>query len=507
MILANKTRKLERRVTIKGLESQIIEAAQLAVIQANEQVNHISMMSQGLFIGLSGKLSPLLVGPESLQTALANLTNVAQAKGYNAISTVLPHILELPSSMYVHRGRQIVDIIVHVPLVALASKRLLYKQTDILFILPFKINEVDPELKHRDQEHAVWTIKQTGNFVATNTESSISYELSKDALDSCTRINDNWHCRHLIRRRDNFQNSCEVALYHSQMQDIHELCEVELSTIPETAVSIDNRRTIIYSKKQLIDVDCSFNNGSRTGPKQFRIEGASEIILPKGGDCTVSTLRHRWRADYYLEIEAGPRVLPIHLNFQEMLGAAAEELAKYVKDLELNPYRPVSFKKVYDAIGNIKEWHERKWVKWLLLAVALVVILGGVALFVYWYVWKRSHSELLTDATSVSAIFKRYLHYKNKSDNPSSEADDPTDGVTFSSASGSQSRPRPRRKVQEELRDMEEEMNRLLEDLAKHEATTSDSQKKVNDKKEEFENVFKRINRGLERERQRQEDA
>ena len=317
------------------------------------------MMGQGLFTGLGGKLSPLLVGPESLQTALANLTNVAQAKGYNAISTVLPHIFELPSSLYVHRGRQIVDIIVHVPLVALASKRLLYKRTDIPYILPLKINEVDPELKHRDQEHAVWTIKQTGNFVATNKDSSITYELSKDSLDSCTRISDNWYCRHLIRRRDNFQNSCEVALYHSQMSNIHELCEVELSTIPETAVSIDNRHTIIYSKKQLIDIDCSFHNGSRTGPKQFNIEGVSEVILPKGGDCTVSTLRHRWRADFYLEMQVRPRVLPIHLDFEEMLGAAIEEVARYIKDLDINPYRPVSFKKVYDAIGNIKAWHEK----------------------------------------------------------------------------------------------------------------------------------------------------
>lgn len=346
-IMINETKQIERRVTLKGLENQIMNAAQLGVTQANEQVNHINMMSQGLFTALSGKLSPLLVGPESLQIALANLTDVAQAKGYNAISTVLPHIFELPSSLYVHLGRHIVDIIVHVPLVALASKRILYKRTDIPFILPFKINEVDPELKHRDQEHAVWSIKQTGNFVGTNKASSISYELPKDALDTCTKINDNWYCRHLIRRRDSIQNSCEVALYHSQMKDIHQLCEVELLTVPETAVSIDNRRTIIYSKKQLIDVDCSFNNGSRTGLRQFRIEGVNEAVLPKDADCTVSTLRHRWRADCYLEIGARPRVLPIPLDFKEMLGAAVEELTEYIEELDLNPYMPISFKKVY----------------------------------------------------------------------------------------------------------------------------------------------------------------
>ena len=194
--LVNETRKLEARVTLRSLENQIMDAAQMGVIRANEYVAHINMMSQGLYTALSGKLSPLLVDPESLQTALANMTNVAQAKGYNAISTVLPHIFELPSSLYVHAGRQTVDSIVHVPLVALASRRILYKRTDIPFILPFNINDVDPELQHRDQEHAVWSIKQTENYVATNKASSISYELPKEAVYTCTKINDNWYCRY-----------------------------------------------------------------------------------------------------------------------------------------------------------------------------------------------------------------------------------------------------------------------------------------------------------------------
>ena len=153
----------------------------------------------------------------------------------------------------------------------------------------------------------------------------------------------------------------------------------------------------------------------------------------------------------YLEIEARPRVLPIHLDFKEMLGTAVEELAKYVKDLELNPYMPVSFKKEYDAIGEIKEWHDRKWVKWLLLAVALVVILGGVAIFIYWYIWKRSHTALFTEATGVSAIFKKYLSWKEQTENLDSETDNPEETVTFSPPTGSQTRPRRGKKLQEEL--------------------------------------------------------
>lgn len=239
-ILVNETRKIEICNTLRDLENQIIDAAPLGVIRVNELSSHINTMSQDLYTALSGKLLPLLVDHGSLQTSLTNLTNIAQAKGYNAISTVLPHIFELESSLYVHRNRQIVDVIVRIPLVTLSSRRFLYKRTEIPFILPFGIEKVDPALQRQDQEHAVWSTKQTGNYAATNKGSSISYELLKETLDECTKINDNWYCRHLIRRRDNIQNSCEVALYHSHMSNTDLLCEVELLTIPETDISIDN---------------------------------------------------------------------------------------------------------------------------------------------------------------------------------------------------------------------------------------------------------------------------
>lgn len=339
--LVNETRKIETSNTLRSLENQILDATQMVVIRVNEFVSHINTMSQGLYTAPGGKLSPLLVDPGSLQISLANMTNIAQAKGYNAISTVLPHIFELESSLYVHEGRQIVDIIVHVPLVTLSSRNILYKRTEIPFILPFSIDKVDLELQQQDQEHAVWSIKQTGNYGTTNKASSSSYELPKEALDECTKINDNWYCRHLIRRMDNIQNSCEVALYHSQMTNIHLLCEVELLTIPEAAISIANRRTLIYSKEQIIDIECDYGNGSRSGPNQYVISGINEIVLPRNYDCTVSTLRHEWRADAFLEIEATPRVLPVPLDLRNILGAAIVDFEKRVKYLKLNPFKPV----------------------------------------------------------------------------------------------------------------------------------------------------------------------
>ena len=130
-------------------------------------------------------------------------------------------------------------------------------------------------------------------------------------------------------------------------------------------------------------------------------------MLPKGADGTVSTLRHRWRAGAYLEVEARPRGLLIPLNLKEMLGAAVAEFREYIEDLDINPYKPISFKAVYDAIGQVKVWHNQRWVKWLILAAAATIIIGGCALFAYWYLMRRTQANMFSQASGVSAILDR----------------------------------------------------------------------------------------------------
>ena len=68
---------------------------------------------------------------------------------------------------------------------------------------------------------------------------------------------------------------------------------------------------------------------------------------------------------------------------------------------KLNPFKPVSFKLVDDALNQVVPIHNRAWVKWLILAAAAIVILGGIGLFAYWYLERR------TQATSLSAIANR----------------------------------------------------------------------------------------------------
>ena len=388
LILKNETSKIKRQLNIRTFEDQILVTAQLGLNGAGEIARHIDGVAQGLYHVLSGKLSPLLVDPAGLKNALSSMADVAKENGSNAISTVLPHIFELEASMYVHANREIVDIIVHVPLVALSSKRLLYKRSHIPYILPLNLEQVKPQLSIYDQQHAVWSIKQGSNYIAANEENTVVYELSKDDLDDCVKIGNNHYCRHLIRRRDSVQNSCEVALYKSRMKGINNLCEIEFFTIPETAVSISNRETLVYSEPQVVDVTCFSANGTALGKGLFPIKGVSKITLAKQTDCTVSTLRHQWRADIFLEISAKPRVLPIAFNITEVLGPVVQEFIQNARKVEINHYKPISMQKVGVLLNDMKEVGDdlggnELWILWAVLAVLAVGVILGFIIMCY----------------------------------------------------------------------------------------------------------------------------
>ena len=246
--LADEVRKIKQELTLRRIEQQIVNTGQMAVIRAEEMKIHLSTLCQGLYVGLSGRLSPMLVDPTGMKESMREMTRIAQGKGYDAVATILPHVFELQSSLYVHRDRNMIDTIVHVPLVATSSRRIIYRRSNIPYILPIGVKQLSEEARRGDKEHAVWAIRETDNYVITNRERSISYELNERDLEDCLHIADTYFCRHLIRRKDSVINSCEIALFHAQTKQINRLCEITLQTIPETAISVNNRQNILFSK-------------------------------------------------------------------------------------------------------------------------------------------------------------------------------------------------------------------------------------------------------------------
>lgn len=102
--------RLSIKSAIGTFEIHLTTAAMQASSRLEEMLQYMQQLSQGLFKVPGGKLDPLLIEPSQLHDALATLTHNAEAKGYNAISTILPHVFELQTSMYVHHDKYHVDV-------------------------------------------------------------------------------------------------------------------------------------------------------------------------------------------------------------------------------------------------------------------------------------------------------------------------------------------------------------------------------------------------------------
>ena len=94
--IANATHKIIEQVTLSELETHIVETSELAFIKANEIATYIDRTARGLYTGLSGKLSPMLVDAKGFADALLELTKKADARRYNAIYGSLCKCLRCP---------------------------------------------------------------------------------------------------------------------------------------------------------------------------------------------------------------------------------------------------------------------------------------------------------------------------------------------------------------------------------------------------------------------------
>ena len=139
------------------------------------------------------------------------------------------------------------------------------------------------------------------------------------------------------------------------------------------------------------------------------------------------------------------------------------------------------------------------------MAVAIIIVLGGIALCIYWYIWKRSHRQLFEEATGVSAIFSNLLQNDENDDHLNLGGGDKSEAgpIAFPSATGTRPRPKTKKKVLDELRLLEGEMNTLLDKLPVNQTDPTT----VTGRSEERENVFRQIKLRIAQERQRQENA
>lgn len=141
-----------------AFEARIESALYSMTRNTKELVNFIQNMKFSIFKGLVGKLAPDIMDGNALHEAMQAISGVASKRGYYPLTKILPHIFELPCSIYIHKDRQRMDVIAHIPIAKRDTKREIFERLPLPFIIR---NEMGDNEK-------TWGIKANAECVITD---------------------------------------------------------------------------------------------------------------------------------------------------------------------------------------------------------------------------------------------------------------------------------------------------------------------------------------------------
>jgi len=404
-------RTLKRHQSIMTIETKIIQVLALSLSCMQSMRRHLERMQSAVFSALNQQLSPHLLTADALQQSLASLANVASNKGYAPITPLSAHLFELPVSLYRATDGNTISVFIHVPLYESGHTIDLYERSP----LPFPITDDLKLSEDKNTIASVWSIPPSDELVGRDEKLSIT-SLRRRELDKCTQVAGTYYCKNLIQRRSTSDDSCEVALFRRQPDRIKALCDVHLQTIPETVVSIDDRNVYIYLEEQQIDIRCHLPDGSTTEDHP-RASGLIQLRLTEGADCNVNINHHEWRMDGYLETSIRPKVDPMDIDVEEIIGISITAVTKYAKDTELEPFVHIPMRQIHDDIAKAENDEIQKYVVFTIIGVIIIVL--TCILFIYCYLGKmkriqRSIAEHLQLKRKSRSLSKWYQHWIKK---------------------------------------------------------------------------------------------
>ena len=170
---------------------------------------------------------------------------------------MITHVFELSADLFFHKNTGILDVLVHILLYDRDSEHELWRRTKLPCLLP--INKTGATVV--STQHTVYDIERGFDFVASNGQAA--FPVSQSSLDDNQKMGRDFYCLYLLHRRHSIHDDCEVALYLNELNSINRLCRITVKTIPETAIAISNRETLIYSEKQTLEEICTALNGTK----------------------------------------------------------------------------------------------------------------------------------------------------------------------------------------------------------------------------------------------------
>ena len=128
--------------------------------KTSEMLRYLYEVTEGTYDALAKRLSPKIVDPGTMRTALTELIEKAGRKGHHSVTNMISHVFELETDTYLNKESGILYILIRVPLYRAESEHELWKRAEIPSILPLN-NTVSETL---DNHHTVYDIEKDGRI-------------------------------------------------------------------------------------------------------------------------------------------------------------------------------------------------------------------------------------------------------------------------------------------------------------------------------------------------------
>ena len=320
-----------REIDFALFQNSILNIGEHLLHISHQRIHQIERTIEGLHDGLTGRLSPKLIDPTTLEAAIDNLEQRAAAQHFDLITSSVADIFEMPTFLYCEAG--MVDVITHVPTVFNPAKLDFYTIEPIPFVLLLEVAE-------DKGKSFVWTVDYGQKIIVTNTDWSVVYEIDEGQIKDCTLLGNTYYCHQIVQRKVTAANSCGLAIFRGQLQLVHQLCQIRLTKVTKVAVAINRYQTVLYSQKQELFIVSTSTNGAAV-ETQVLVVGRVMVNLPLTQDCTVSRRAHQWRSWCYFEEECKSRHIAVDLDLSKMLNKSMTALAKILTNTAIPELLPV----------------------------------------------------------------------------------------------------------------------------------------------------------------------
>lgn len=120
--LDNQLQELQIDTTFREFEAKLTAIASLQLYSAHQKIHRVENSIDAIFEGLGGRLSPKLVASKHLAAGIKDLEIKSLKAGFKLVSTQLPHLFEMETSILYHEVEERIDFLIHIPAAAVNSK-------------------------------------------------------------------------------------------------------------------------------------------------------------------------------------------------------------------------------------------------------------------------------------------------------------------------------------------------------------------------------------------------